>query len=121
MVVSKDSEEFLGFSLPIFLCISLATITLLLIYIGYSFEVAIVVIVAVVASWYLYMFGIIGPTLEERKEEEKQKKEEEMKKWYGVMYCTSCKYRWMSRRSTPPARCAGCGRGGVSPMMGVKH
>lgn len=28
--------------------------------------------------------------------------------WYGDMYCRNCGYSWKARRSTPPARCAGC-------------
>jgi DNA-directed RNA polymerase subunit RPC12/RpoP len=29
--------------------------------------------------------------------------------WYGRMLCHSCGYQWMSKRNTPPAKCAGCG------------
>lgn len=30
-------------------------------------------------------------------------------KWYGDMLCVRCAYRWISRKSNPPARCPKCG------------
>ena len=71
--------------------------------------------------WQLYEHGLIGPSLEEREEEKQRAREEEMKIWYGVMYCTDCGYRWMSRKSTPPAKCPSCSKRSISPMMGVKR
>jgi rubrerythrin len=39
-------------------------------------------------------------------------------KWYGKMTCNSCGYRWKSRRSTPPAKCAGCSSRNISTVKG---
>ncbi|GEM_PF-3580628 len=31
-------------------------------------------------------------------------------KWYGDMLCLDCAYRWVSRKTSRPARCPNCGR-----------
>ncbi len=39
-------------------------------------------------------------------------------KWFGYMICTSCHYRWTSRRNTPPSKCPNCNSRFISLLYG---
>ena len=41
--------------------------------------------------------------------------------WYGRMRCGSCGYHWTSRRSSPPAKCAGCSSRNIFAIRQPKH
>lgn len=41
--------------------------------------------------------------------------------WYGAMVCNECGYQWKARKSTPPAKCAGCGRRNIAVIREPRH
>lgn len=48
------------------------------------------------------------------------KNKDDETKWYGYMICASCKYRWKSRRNTPPSRCPHCNSKFIDVVYGSK-